>query len=177
MQLHTPSVLARLADFDARLCVCLNRAARRRPVRRLFGLVSRLGDGVFWYMLMGVLLFLHGKQALGPVTHMILVGLAGLLIYKWLKQVTGRPRPCDLHPTVERGSDPLDQFSFPSGHTLHAVAFTLVALAYFPALAPLLVPFTVLVALSRVVLGLHYPTDVLAGAAIGYGVATLSFAL
>jgi len=62
---------------------------------------------------------------------------------------------------------PLDEFSFPSGHTLHAVSFTIVALTWFPALAPLLVPFTVLVAASRVVLGLHYPSDVLAATAIG----------
>ena len=62
---------------------------------------------------------------------------------------------------------PLDEFSFPSGHTLHAVSFTLIALAYVPMLAPLLVPFTLLVALSRIVLGLHYPSDVLAATVIG----------
>ncbi|MNV30971.1 phosphatidylglycerophosphatase B [compost metagenome] len=61
---------------------------------------------------------------------------------------------------------PLDEFSFPSGHTLHAVSFTIVALAYYPWLAPLLVPFTVLIGLSRVVLGLHYPSDVLAATGI-----------
>jgi undecaprenyl-diphosphatase len=55
---------------------------------------------------------------------------------------------------------PLDEFSFPPD-TLHAVSFTIVALAYYPWLAPLLVPFTLGVALSRVVLGLHYPSDVL----------------
>jgi membrane-associated phospholipid phosphatase len=64
---------------------------------------------------------------------------------------------------------PLDEFSFPSGHTLHAVSFTIVALAYYPWLAPLLVPFTAGVALSRVVLGLHYPSDVLAATGIALG--------
>lgn len=52
---------------------------------------------------------------------------------------------------------PLDEFSFPSGHTLHAVAFSLVAMAHYPVLAWALVPFTASVAVSRVVLGLHYP--------------------
>jgi undecaprenyl-diphosphatase len=72
---------------------------------------------------------------------------------------------------------PLDAFSFPSGHTLHAVAFTLVALGYWPWLASLLVPFTLLTATSRVALGLHYPSDVIAGAALGAAIGASSLAL
>lgn len=175
MQQGLHSVLVRLNDYDARLCVRMNRVARRRGVTRFFGAVSRLGNGVFWYALMALLLLTQAEAAIKPVLHMIAVGLVGLLIYTWLKRKTLRPRPCDLHPAILRGTAPLDEFSFPSGHTLHAVAFTLVALAYFPWLAPILVPFALLVALSRVILGLHYPTDVLAGAALGYALATLSF--
>ncbi|MES2546747.1 MAG: phosphatase PAP2 family protein, partial [Pseudomonadota bacterium] len=66
---------------------------------------------------------------------------------------------------------PLDHFSFPSGHTLHAVAFSVVAMQYYPELSIVLVPFTIMVAMSRVILGLHYPSDVLAGATIGYCIA------
>jgi undecaprenyl-diphosphatase len=72
---------------------------------------------------------------------------------------------------------PLDEYSFPSGHTLHAVAFTLIAVYYYPALAALLLPFTLLVAASRVVLGLHYPSDVLASIVIGSAIASLSLVL
>ena len=69
----------------------------------------------------------------------------------------------------------MDLYSFPSGHTLHAVAFTLVALTYYPHLAWLLIPFASLVAMSRVILGLHYPSDVFAGALIGALLAWGSF--
>ena len=69
---------------------------------------------------------------------------------------------------------PLDEFSFPSGHTLHAVAFSTVAVAHHPVLAWVLAPFTIAVALSRVVLGLHYPSDVLAATAIGSALAAAS---
>jgi undecaprenyl-diphosphatase len=94
-------------------------------------------------------------------------GLVCTLIYKWLKSKTSRPRPFAVENAVRAGADPLDPFSFPSGHTLHAVAFSVVAIAFHPVLAWLLAPFTLLVAISRVVLGLHYPSDVLAGAALG----------
>ena len=106
---------------------------------------------------------------------MALVGALAVVVYKLVKRCTGRPRPCVHIETVRRCVEPLDEFSFPSGHTLHAVAFSAVVLSYFPLLAIALVPFVVLTAVSRVALGLHYPSDVLAGAAIGAAVALLSF--
>ena len=177
MLMESSSVLARLSRFDASLCVKLNRFSCKTGVRRFFSTVSRLGDGMFWYALMGMLLITQLGAAIKPVAHMIAIGLVGLATYKWLKRKTLRPRPCDLHPAILRGTDPLDQFSFPSGHTLHAVCFSTVAIGYFPWLAPFLLPFVLLVGLSRMVLGLHYPSDVLAGAAIGYGLAAFSFLL
>jgi len=161
------SGLERLRLLDLALCVRFNGAVRIAPVRRVFRVVSRLGDGVFWYSLMLALLATGGAAALSPVGHMAGTGLACTLIYKWLKAKTLRPRPFAVENAVRAGADPLDPFSFPSGHTLHAVAFSIVAIAYYPMLAWLLVPFTLLVAASRVVLGLHYPSDVLAGTALG----------
>lgn len=136
--------------------------------------VSRLGDGVFWYMLMLALIAWHGLNALPAVLHMILAGLIGTLIYKWLKGATERPRPYQVCPSICCLTAPLDRFSFPSGHTLHAVVFSLVATAYYPALGWVVWPFTALVALSRLVLGLHYMSDVLIGALLGAAVAGIT---
>ena len=101
--------------------------------------------------------------------------MVALTLYKVLKRWTRRPRPFAADLRIHAWVAPLDEYSFPSGHTLHAVSFTVVALAYYPWLAPLLLPFTAGVALSRVVLGLHYPSDVLAatGIALGLGAASL----
>ena len=167
-------MLEQIARWDLRLCLRANRVCRRLSWRLLFRCVSVLGDGLFWYALMAALLLAGRDAAVQPVLHMLAVGLVCNAAYKWLKARTLRPRPYQVHDAIERFAAPLDRFSFPSGHTLHAVAFTLVALAYYPALAGLLWPFTLLVALSRVVLGLHYPSDVLAGALLGAGVAAIS---
>ncbi|MEW5787844.1 MAG: phosphatase PAP2 family protein [Pseudomonadota bacterium] len=162
-----PGLLARYSDWELRLALRLNQANHRRTVSGLFGLVSRLGDGVFWYVLMAVLLLYDGPAALGPVLLMVGAGLSCTLLYKWLKARTSRPRPCQRTPAIRLTTLPLDQFSFPSGHTLHAVCFTLLACAHYPALTPLLAPFAVLVAISRMILGLHWLSDVVAGASIG----------
>lgn len=142
-------------------------------MERLFALVSRLGDGIFWYTLMVTLLIFYGVSALPAVGRMLTVGLISLMLYKWLKAKTTRARPCTRNATIRATVPPLDQYSFPSGHTLHAVAFSIVSVFYFPRLVWLVLPFTLLVALSRLVLGLHYPSDVLAGALLGASLSTL----
>jgi undecaprenyl-diphosphatase len=88
-----------------------------------------------------------------------------------------RERPYISLAGVVPGTRALDRYSFPSGHTLHAMSFSTVAIASFPELSLLLVPFAGMIALSRVVLGLHYPTDVVAGAAIGATLAAAVLAL
>jgi len=154
-------------SLDARLCTRANRWGAQRAIGRVFAIVSRLGDGVFWYLLMAALAVLGGGRGIRAAAHMAITGLLALALYRTLKGWTRRPRPFRACPGVIAHIPPLDEFSFPSGHTLQAVGFTLVALAYFPALWVVLMPFTVLVALSRVVLGLHYPSDVLAACVIG----------
>jgi undecaprenyl-diphosphatase len=169
--------LEAVVRWDTALCLRCNRMSRRRAVRAVFRTVSRLGDGVFWYALM-LFLLAHDRWAAVPaVLHMLLAGTAGTLLYRWTKTRTLRLRPFEVHPDIVAAGRALDRFSFPSGHTLHAVAFTIIALHYYPALAPLLAPFAVLVALSRPVLGLHYPSDVLAGGAIGAVLAIASLML
>jgi undecaprenyl-diphosphatase len=171
------SYLNSMHRLDSNLCIAVNQTSQVRLIRDLFRLVSRLGDGLFWYSLMLLILLFEGSEGLLPVLHMALAGLSGTLLYKWLKGKTLRPRPFEVHQDIFMTGKPLDKFSFPSGHTLHAVVFGLVAINYFPALSFIIMPFVSMVALSRVVLGLHYPSDVLAGALIGSLIAALSFLL
>lgn len=169
--------LHRMQAVDSAVCVKVSHTNQYRLIRDVFRAVSRLGDGVFWYTLMAAILLVQQAQGLQPVMHMALAGLFGTLVYKWLKHKTHRPRPFQVRQDVWVVGKPLDRFSFPSGHTLHAVVFGLIAISYFPILSVLVVPFMVMVAMSRVILGLHYPSDVLAGAGIGYAIVQLSFVI
>ena len=162
------------AATDSNWCMRANGWAVRSGWRSYFASVSRLGDGVFWYGLMAAMVLLDGMQGLRASMHLAATGVIALTLYKLLKRWTRRPRPFASDVRIRAWVAPLDEFSFPSGHTLHAVAFTVVALAHYPMLAWLLIPFTASVAVSRVVLGLHYPSDVLAATAIGTGLAAVS---
>jgi undecaprenyl-diphosphatase len=162
---------------EHRLCLRLNGACRVPGIRRLFSIISRLGNGVFWYTLLVFLPVAYGEAGLYPALRMALVGVVGLALYKYLKSRLTRERPYITLAGVIAGTPALDRYSFPSGHTLHAASFTVLACVSFPELSWLCVPFAALVAASRVVLGLHYPTDVLAGAGIGAGLAVASIKL
>lgn len=161
------SPLQQISRWDVELCVLFNRQSRHLSVRNIFRVASRLGDGVFWYALMAALLLHFGADALPAVLRMLGAAAAGVVIYKLVKHKTLRPRPFCVHPNIACTGRILDQFSFPSGHTMHAVSFTIIVLYYFPWLAWVVLPFSIMVALSRPILGLHYPSDVLAGAVAG----------
>lgn len=163
--------LRRISEIDLALCVRCNRASRYRAMRATFRLLSRVGDGVVWYALMALLPLAYGRTAWLVVLQMLIGGAVGLVLYKCLKRKTLRVRPFHAHSTIVAAAAPLDRFSFPSGHTLHAFSMSLIVSHSFSELAPALLGLAILIGASRPILGLHYPSDVLAGAAIGTVVA------
>ena len=177
MQLWLERTVARWADRDLRWTQAIHSVARWPAVIFALVLASRLANGVLWYTLMIVFPLTGGLTGTACAMQMAGVGVLNLTLYRYLKPRVCRPRPFVTCPGVWARTNPLDTYSFPSGHTLHAVSFSIV-IAYHYSLAALLVgPFALVVAVSRLVLGLHYPSDVVVGAVMGAATAALVLAV
>jgi undecaprenyl-diphosphatase len=146
---------------------------------RIFRAASRLGDGSLWVATGIYLLALNQDNSrLVALAAAMAVGLS-ILLFKAVKNLIGRPRPFESWQALSCIMAPPDKFSFPSGHTMTAFAVWGALFIGLPGLSHIYLAIAVLIGLSRIFLGLHYPSDVLAGALLGgaIGLSTASYLL
>lgn len=128
---------------------------------------TRLGDGWLWGALAPVLLMFGGEEGFLAVASAVMAGSLGVVFFLAAKRLTGRRRPCHIQPHCWSTLLPPDQFSFPSGHTITAFAISTPLMEIYPAYAPELSFVVLSIAASRIILGMHFLSDVVAGAAAG----------
>ena len=140
----------------------------------IFRIISFIGDGWF-YGLYLLYLYLSKTELFKPALYVVLIAFAlELPIYCLLKNTIRRVRPFNAHNEVENMVYPLDEFSFPSGHTSAAFLVATVIAYFTPFLAIPLFIFAFLVGMSRIYLGVHYPSDILGGIIFGTGMAKVA---
>jgi len=136
---------------------------------------TRGGDGWLWYAMGLAIAVLGGKTRFEALGAAGVSSVLSILLFIWLKRLTGRRRPCQIEPHCWATLLPPDQFSFPSGHTMTAFAVAIPLSLFYPTLSIGLLFCALSIAMSRILLGMHFLSDVLAGALIGTGLGYLGY--
>lgn len=172
-EVNAMKLIYSIHKYDVFMFNWLNNVSIHSTLVRLCRYVSKTGDGLLYVLLALWLLFARGfSDAL--LQCMVLAFAVERPLYFVLKNGFKRHRPQQALKNFQSVITPSDQFSFPSGHT-SAACMVATLLAYFvPSIMLLLYFWVILVAFSRVVLGVHFPTDTLVGAALGFSTAIFS---
>ncbi len=161
------AVWNQIQSSDHRLMRRVNRWRAPRWFRIFMILATRLGDGWLWYVTGVAVLIWGGRSRFVAVGSAGLAVMSGIVVFLLLKRVSHRERPCGLEPHCWASILPPDQFSFPSGHTITAFAIAMTLGSFYPDFKVGLLLVAVSIAASRIILGMHFLSDVLAGSVIG----------
>ena len=162
---------------DLRLMRRLHRWRPPRTIRVLMVMMSRLGNGWIWYSL-GIFILLDGGYGRYRAFFAGLVAaLACILLFQLVKPLSRRRRPCEIEPHCWAVISPPDRFSFPSGHAMTSFAIAVAVGSFYPEYQPYLLAVAALIAVSRIIVGMHFLTDIVVGASIGALIGYLSVCL
>lgn len=158
----------------------MRKVHRWRPPRWLrFWMVAstRLGDGWIWYSVGIALLLFGGEMRFIAFGAGVMAEAATIFLFRFLKKASKRKRPCQLEAHCWANVLPPDQFSFPSGHAMSAFAIAVPLCIFYPQLAAALFALAISIAISRVILGMHFVSDVVVGSLLGAGLGYGAFLL
>lgn len=161
------SLLGYIHDRDLVVMRRCNNWLAPKWIRLWMICATRGGDGWLWYALIGAVLWYGGDERFAAAGASSLAAAVGIWVFLVLKKAANRARPCALAPHAWATLLPPDQFSFPSGHTMTAFAVASPMWIHYPDLAPALLFCAASVAVSRILLGMHFLSDVLAGGFLG----------
>jgi undecaprenyl-diphosphatase len=158
--------------IQARDYQVMRKVHRWRPPRWLrFWMIAstRLGDGWIWYSVGIALLLFGGEMRFIAFAASASAEAATVFLFRFLKKASKRKRPCHMESHCWANVLPPDQFSFPSGHAMSAFAIAVPLCIFYPQLQAALFALSVSIAVSRVILGMHFVSDVIVGSLLGAG--------
>jgi undecaprenyl-diphosphatase len=166
-----------VAAFDSRVDAWFEPVRGRHVPDRVFEVASHLGDwGLIWNLLTVALALRSDDDARRAPELLVALGLESLIVNQGIKRLFRRSRPEGRPEMAGRLREPVTT-SFPSGHASSAAFATVVLGAASPGLRPVVIPIAVIVAASRIHTRMHHPSDVVAGACIGWGLGRAALAV
>ena len=169
---ETERLFASLDAYEVAIVARAVATSERFRLERIATTATRLGNGwLYPIVTLALIVAARVDDVLRFVATAALSLAIAFLVYPLLKRAFARSRPCDYDPSLARLPEPLDHYSCPSGHAMTAAAYAVSMIAAAPMLAPIAIVLVAAIGWSRVALGHHYVTDVLAGALLGSAVA------
>jgi undecaprenyl-diphosphatase len=160
---------------DHRLMRRVHRWRAPRWFRILMITMTRGGDGWLWYGIGAILAVFGGEQRFLAIGAGTAAAIAGIFTFRALKHSSRRRRPCEIEPHCWATLLPPDKYSFPSGHTITAFGVAMALGLFYPELIAVLLTAAILIAASRIILGMHFLSDVIAGCVIGILLGVVSY--
>ncbi|RZO73936.1 MAG: phosphatase PAP2 family protein [OM182 bacterium] len=166
-----------VSAWDQSAFLRVNRLQHNSHLILTFRILSHSGDG-YLYVLLGISLHLfESADSVQFLKSALLAFALEIPCFLALKALIKRERPCEHLAGCSFAVTPSDKFSMPSGHTAAAFLMSSLIAGFYPAFTVLAYIWASLIGASRVFLGVHYPTDVVAGAALGWSCTALSVSL
>jgi undecaprenyl-diphosphatase len=162
---------------DHRVMRRVNRWRAPRWLRIWMTWSTRLGNGWIWYSIGITLLLFGGEFRFAAFAACLTAAVATVALFEVMKKASKRKRPCQLEAHCWARVLPPDQFSFPSGHAMSAFAIAIPLCIFYPELQAALIALSLSIAVSRVILGMHFVSDVVVGSLLGAGLGYGSYLL
>jgi len=163
-----------LKRFDDYFIYLINLKMKNRYLDVFFYRITHLGGAIF-ISAFCFSLILFGDQRVRQmgVEALIALGISQLVVHS-LKRLLSRERPYNIIEQLNTFGIDLSDYSFPSGHTAASFSLATTLALNIPKLYILLFGLAMIIAISRIYLGVHYPTDVAAGILLGLGGALMT---
>ncbi|MCQ6275044.1 phosphatase PAP2 family protein [Bacillus sp. V3B] len=172
-----PKILLDFYHFECRIFKEVNRHFDKKILNLFFRSITHIGGAVFTIIsTILLILFSTDQTKLTAISSAFALAISHLPV-QFVKKLFPRKRP---YLTIEKTnvpSNPLKDHSFPSGHTTAIFSVIIPFVLFLPSLSFILIPLGIFIGLSRIYLGLHYPSDVMAGGLLGTSIGACCFFL
>ncbi len=164
-------------SIDSAICHFINHILSNSLLDYIMAFLTEMGS-IYFALGIGLILLLSRRKQ-PSFTGLILIAsiLLTRLAYEPIKGIVARPRPFEIMEGVHLPCGESLGFSFPSGHTTVAFIVAVILSSHFRKWRKVFYSLAVTVAISRIYIGVHYPSDVIGGAMVGVAVGLISVAL